>query len=51
MPEADVSKAEKNFYIDVPQKGEVFFLKGSITYFDFIKSNYFRYSGWYPVIL
>ena len=32
MPEADVSKAEKNFYTDVPQKSEVFFLKGSNNY-------------------
>ena len=32
MPEADVSKAEKNFYIDVPQKSEPFFLKGSNSY-------------------
>ncbi len=32
MPEADTSKAEKNFYIDVPQKNEAFFLKGSNAY-------------------
>jgi putative autoinducer-2 (AI-2) aldolase len=32
MPEADVSKKEKNFYIDVPQKNELFFLKGSNNY-------------------
>ncbi len=32
MPEADVSKVEKNFYTDVPQKAEVFFLKGSNSY-------------------
>ena len=32
MPEADISKAEKNFYIDVPQKSEPFFLKGSNSY-------------------
>ena len=32
MPEADVSKKEKNFYVDVPQKNELFFLKGSNNY-------------------
>ena len=32
MPEADTSKVEKNFYTDVPQKSEVFFLKGSNSY-------------------
>jgi putative autoinducer-2 (AI-2) aldolase len=32
MPEADVSKKEKNFYIDIPQKNELFFLKGSNNY-------------------
>jgi 3-hydroxy-5-phosphonooxypentane-2,4-dione thiolase len=32
MPEADVSKKEKNFYTDVPQKNELFFLKGSNNY-------------------
>ena len=32
MPEADVSKVEKNFYTDVPQKSEAFFLKGSNSY-------------------
>lgn len=29
MPEIDSSKNEKNFYLDVPQKNELFFLKGS----------------------
>ena len=30
MPEADVTtKMDKEFYVDVPQKGESFFLKGS----------------------
>lgn len=32
MPEADASKIEKNFYLDVPQKSEPFFLKGSNAY-------------------
>jgi 3-hydroxy-5-phosphonooxypentane-2,4-dione thiolase len=32
MPEADVSKKEKNFHADVPQKNEIFFLKGSNNY-------------------
>jgi putative autoinducer-2 (AI-2) aldolase len=32
MPEADTSKIEKNFYLDVPQKSEPFFLKGSNSY-------------------
>ena len=32
MPEADTSKAEKNFYTDVPQQNEAFFLKGSNAY-------------------
>ncbi|MBN2038251.1 MAG: 3-hydroxy-5-phosphonooxypentane-2,4-dione thiolase [Chitinispirillaceae bacterium] len=32
MPEADVSKKEKKFYADVPQKNELFFLKGSNNY-------------------
>ena len=32
MPEADVSKAEKNYYFDIPQKNEAFFLKGSNSY-------------------
>jgi len=32
MPEADTLKAEKKFYTDVPQKSEVFFLKGSNSY-------------------
>jgi 3-hydroxy-5-phosphonooxypentane-2,4-dione thiolase len=32
MPEADVSKKEKNFHADVPQKNELFFLKGSNNY-------------------
>jgi len=29
MPEADVTKTDKEFYVDVPQKSESFFLKGS----------------------
>jgi putative autoinducer-2 (AI-2) aldolase len=32
MPEADTSKAEKNYYLNVPQKSELFFLKGSNSY-------------------
>jgi putative autoinducer-2 (AI-2) aldolase len=32
MPEADGSKVEKSFYTDVPQKSELFFLKGSNSY-------------------
>ena len=32
MPEADASKIEKNFYLDVQQKSEPFFLKGSNAY-------------------
>ena len=32
MPEVDTTKAEKNFYVDVPQKSEAFFLKGSNSY-------------------
>jgi putative autoinducer-2 (AI-2) aldolase len=32
MPEADGSKKEKKFYTDVPQKNELFFLKGSNNY-------------------
>jgi putative autoinducer-2 (AI-2) aldolase len=32
MPEADSTKAEKNFYTDIPQKSELFFLKGSNNY-------------------
>jgi putative autoinducer-2 (AI-2) aldolase len=32
MPEADVSKKEKNFHTDIPQKNELFFLKGSNNY-------------------
>lgn len=32
MPEADTSKVQKNFYLDVPQKSEAFFLKGSNSY-------------------
>jgi putative autoinducer-2 (AI-2) aldolase len=32
MPEADNSKIEKNYYTDIPQKNEVFFLKGSNSY-------------------
>jgi putative autoinducer-2 (AI-2) aldolase len=29
MPEADVSDAQKSYHLDVPQKSDVFFLKGS----------------------
>jgi 3-hydroxy-5-phosphonooxypentane-2,4-dione thiolase len=29
MPEADTSKAEKDYHLDIPQKNEPFFLKGS----------------------
>ena len=29
MPEADSSKAPKNYHVDTPQKSEAFFLKGS----------------------
>jgi 3-hydroxy-5-phosphonooxypentane-2,4-dione thiolase len=32
MPEADNSKVEKNYYTDVPQKCDGFFLKGSNSY-------------------
>jgi putative autoinducer-2 (AI-2) aldolase len=32
MPEADVSKKEKNYYTSTPQKNELFFLKGSNNY-------------------
>ena len=32
MPEVDTSRAEKNYYIDVPQTNEPFFLKGSNSY-------------------
>jgi putative autoinducer-2 (AI-2) aldolase len=32
MPEADVSKKEKNFHAGVPQKNDPFFLKGSNNY-------------------
>ncbi|MBM4313433.1 MAG: 3-hydroxy-5-phosphonooxypentane-2,4-dione thiolase [Deltaproteobacteria bacterium] len=32
MPEADAAKIEKNFYLDVPQMSEPFFLKGSNAY-------------------
>jgi putative autoinducer-2 (AI-2) aldolase len=32
MPEADTTKTEKNFYTDVPQRSDVFFLKGSNSY-------------------
>lgn len=32
MPESDHTKIEKNFYPDVPQKSELFFLKGSNSY-------------------
>lgn len=32
MPEADDTKGEKSFYVDIPQKSEPFFLKGSKAY-------------------
>ena len=32
MPEADVSKIDKDFHLDIPQKNEAFFLKGSNSY-------------------
>jgi putative autoinducer-2 (AI-2) aldolase len=32
MPEIDISKAEKNYHLDIPQKNEAFFLKGSNSY-------------------
>jgi putative autoinducer-2 (AI-2) aldolase len=32
MAEADFSKKEKNYYTDIPQKSEAFFLKGSNAY-------------------
>src|SRR4030042_6214825 len=32
MPEADAAKVKKSFYTDVPQKSEIFFLKGSNSY-------------------
>jgi putative autoinducer-2 (AI-2) aldolase len=32
MPEADESKKEKNFFAEIPQKNELFFLKGSNSY-------------------
>jgi putative autoinducer-2 (AI-2) aldolase len=32
MAEADFSKKEKNFYTDIPQRSEAFFLKGSNAY-------------------
>jgi 3-hydroxy-5-phosphonooxypentane-2,4-dione thiolase len=32
MPEADNSKIDKNYYTDIPQKSEAFFLKGSNSY-------------------
>ncbi|HTG02240.1 MAG TPA: 3-hydroxy-5-phosphonooxypentane-2,4-dione thiolase [Nitrospirota bacterium] len=32
MAEADFSKKEKNFHLDIPQKSEAFFLKGSNGY-------------------
>jgi len=32
MAEADYSKKEKNYYTDIPQKSEAFFLKGSNAY-------------------
>jgi len=32
MPEADTTAKEKNYYTDIPQKSETFFLKGSNSY-------------------
>ncbi|MFH0925777.1 MAG: 3-hydroxy-5-phosphonooxypentane-2,4-dione thiolase [bacterium] len=32
MPEADNSKNEKNYYLDIPQQNKKFFLKGSNSY-------------------
>jgi putative autoinducer-2 (AI-2) aldolase len=32
MPEADVSEEQKNYHLDVPQKSDAFFLKGSNCY-------------------
>jgi len=32
MAEADHSKKDKNYYTDIPQKSEAFFLKGSNAY-------------------
>jgi hypothetical protein len=32
MAEQDFSKKEKNYYTDIPQKSEAFFLKGSNGY-------------------
>ncbi|MBN1128360.1 MAG: 3-hydroxy-5-phosphonooxypentane-2,4-dione thiolase [Chitinispirillaceae bacterium] len=32
MPEVDVSKKEKNYFTDIPQKNELFLLKGSNNY-------------------
>ncbi len=32
MPEADNTKGKKTFHLDIPQKNEVFFLKGSNSY-------------------
>lgn len=32
MPEADASEAQKNYHLDIPQKHEGFFLKGSNSY-------------------
>ena len=32
MPEVDNNKIEKNFYTEIPQKNEAFFLKGSNSY-------------------
>lgn len=32
MPEHDVSKKEKNYYLDIPQRSDAFFLKGSNAY-------------------
>jgi DhnA-type fructose-1,6-bisphosphate aldolase and related enzymes len=32
MPEIDTSKADKNYYLDIPQTSSAFFLKGSNNY-------------------
>jgi putative autoinducer-2 (AI-2) aldolase len=32
MPEADTSKVEKNYHLDIPQTSEAFYLKGSNSY-------------------
>lgn len=32
MPEADVSKKEKNYHADIPQENDGFFLKGAGNY-------------------